>query len=414
MNVFKQDGAGKPRMSDVKSICIIAINYAPEATGCGPYTTDLAERLVRKGHKVSVIAGLPHYPQWRVPLEYQGSSRRLEVINGVTVKRCWIYVPKRMTAVTRIAYELSFLVMAWWMSRKEKPNAVIAVSPALGDMIVGARLATRSQASYGILVQDLMAAATTQSNISGGGKVARIASTIEARYLQRADSVATITQSFLTSMEKLGVAGEKIIISPNYLVKNIERIDKSAARQRMGWNEDLFILTHTGNMGLKQDLGNLIEAIKLVDDSNLRLMLVGDGSQRSELEALAKGESRINFMDLVSEDLYSALLAASDVLLVNEAITVTDMSLPSKLTAYEASGQLILGAVVPGGNTSEALERIGRSHQVVAGDPKALGVYIKKLSDNFNSFKPTDLDFAVRKSDEMADFRVAWAINLKS
>jgi len=399
-------------MSHSKRFCIIAINYAPEVTGCGPYTTDLAERLVNEGHQVTVIAGLTHYPQWRVPLEYRHLSSGSEVLNGVKVKRCWIYVPKRMTAVTRIAYEFSFLVTAWWKSRKEEPDVVIAVSPALGDMIVGARLASRRQAPYGILVQDLMAAATTQSNISGGGKVSRIASAIETRYLQRAESVATITESFAVSVEKLGVATEKIFISPNYSVKEIERMDKNEARQRMGWNEDLFILTHTGNMGLKQDLGNVIEAIKLVDDSSVRLMLVGDGSQRSELEVLARGESRIQFMDLVPEDTYSALLAASDVLLINEAPTVTDMSLPSKLTSYEASGQVILGAVVPGGNTSKALEIVARSHQVTAGDAAALSSYIRKLIYPDAISYVTEAEPELARLDDSRNIRISWATNL--
>jgi len=400
-------------MTNVKHFCIIAINYAPEVTGCGPYTTDLAERLVNAGHNVTVITGLPHYPQWRVPEDYRHSSRRLETHNGVTLNRCWIYVPKRMTAVTRIAYELSFLVSAWWKSRKEKPDVVIAVSPALGDMIVGARLARRTGASYGILIQDLMAAATTQSNISGGSKVAKIASTVESRYLLRADSVATITESFSASVKKLGVGEEKIVISPNYSVKDIERLDRVVARKLMGWDENLFILTHTGNMGLKQDLGNVIEAIKLVDDPTIRLLLVGDGSQRSELQSMAEGESRIAFMDLVSEDLYSVLLAASDVLLINEAPTVTDMSLPSKLTSYEASGRVILGAVVPGGNTSKALLNIAHSQQVAAGDVKALAFRISQLISVPCVSNASQAKSMTLQVEDMRNFRISWAVNLK-
>ena len=363
------------------NICIIAINYAPEVTGCGPYTTDLAERLVGEGHQVSVITGLPHYPQWRVPEEHRNSFHRSETVNGVLIKRCWMYVPRRMTAVTRIAYELSFLLSAWWKSLKEKPDVVIAVSPALGDMIVGARLSRRTGASYGILVQDLMAAATTQSNISGGDRVTKIASTIESRYLRQADSVAVITESFTKSLISQGVLAENIVISPNYSINKVVRMDKSEGRRIMGWDEDLFVLTHTGNMGLKQDLGNVIQAIKLVEDSRVRLMLVGDGSQRSKLEGLAKGESRIKFMDLVPEESYSALLAASDVLLVNESPTISDMSLPSKLTSYEASGRLILGAVVPGGNTSIRLQYTDNTLQVPAGDALTLSSIITMMND---------------------------------
>ena len=360
-------------------ICIIAVNYFPEVTGCGPYTTDLADKLVQAGHEVTVVTALPHYPQWSVPSEYRDKNRRNENINGVNVLRCALYVPAKMSALARIAYEATFLFSAWLRSRRIRPDVVLAISPALGDVVVGSSLARKRKVPFGVLVQDLMTAATTQSNISGGDKVAGLASAIESKYLGRADSVAAITESFSESILGLGVDSARVVVSPNYSVKNIEQIPRSVARQHMGRNEKDFILTHTGNMGLKQDLGNLIEAIRLVKSENVKLLLVGDGSQRSELEAQAGSDPRIEFMDLVDEKDYSALLSASDVLLLNEAPTITDMSLPSKLTSYEASGQRILGAVVPGGNTAKVLDKLSTAQWVVAGNPEALSSAIENL-----------------------------------
>lgn len=395
------------------NICIIAVNYAPEVTGCAPYTADLAEHLAKLGHQIQVITALPHYPQWEIPVEYKAKERRTENINGVEVFRCGILVPKKMSAIARVVFEASFLVTAWWRSRRVKADLVLAVSPALADIVVGAKVAKRLKIPYGVLVQDLMTAATTQSNISGGSKVAGLAAAIESRYLKQATSVAAITESFSDSIRALGVDPKRVTVSANYSVKNIERMPRKQAREQLGWPDDTFVLAHTGNMGLKQDLGNLIDAIKLVDSPNAKLLLVGDGSQRDELVAQAAGTTNVEFMGLVSDADYSALLSASNVLLINEAPTITDMSLPSKLTAYEASGQKILGAVVPGGNTSKALAKMANSIQVPAGDPQQLANAITRLIiENAESNPDLDPDVAQTDNNAMRERRGNWALGL--
>ena len=44
------------------NICIIAPNFAPEFTGCGKYSTDIATVLAKDGHKILILTGNPHYP----------------------------------------------------------------------------------------------------------------------------------------------------------------------------------------------------------------------------------------------------------------------------------------------------------------------------------------------------------------
>ena len=58
-----------PRPLDVAShhnVLIYSIYYYPEQTGIAPYTTALAEHLLTAGWEVTVVAGMPHYPQWQV------------------------------------------------------------------------------------------------------------------------------------------------------------------------------------------------------------------------------------------------------------------------------------------------------------------------------------------------------------
>lgn len=66
------------------------------------------------------------------------------------------------------------------------------------------------------------------------------------------------------------------------------------------------------------------------------------------------------------------VLAAADVLLVNERASAVDMSLPSKLTPYFSAGVPVLAAVPSGGGTAAEVERSGGGLLVAAEDPRVL------------------------------------------
>ena len=52
-------------------VLITSLNYAPEETGIAIYSTRLAEHLAARGYRVTVLAGMPHYPAWRVSLVFR-------------------------------------------------------------------------------------------------------------------------------------------------------------------------------------------------------------------------------------------------------------------------------------------------------------------------------------------------------
>jgi colanic acid biosynthesis glycosyl transferase WcaI len=83
----------------------------------------------------------------------------------------------------------------------------------------------------------------------------------------------------------------------------------------------------------------------------------------------------------VSNDRYSELLGAADLLLVNERPSVSDMALPSKLTSYFAAGRGVLAAVSADGACAHEVAKTGGAALVVPpGEPASLAGAIEKLS----------------------------------
>ena len=91
-------------------VVILSINYWPEVTGIGAFTTYRAEFLARAGHDVEVCTAFPYYPEWKIPTEYAGKLAETEERNGVRIVRSYVYVPGKVTSLKRILHEGSFLV----------------------------------------------------------------------------------------------------------------------------------------------------------------------------------------------------------------------------------------------------------------------------------------------------------------
>jgi glycosyltransferase involved in cell wall biosynthesis len=358
------------------------MSYAPEPTGIGPYTAGLAEMLVRRGAAVDVIAGIPHYPTWRVRAEDRWRLRQRETRNGVAIRRARHYVPRRQSALTRALWEGTFLLNAGLMRLAAAPDVVVAVSPSLSSAAVGARLAARHDVPFAVVVQDLVGQAALQSGVSGGGTVAGATARLEASVLRRADLVAVCSDTFRRQLLDYGVAADRIRLLPNWSHIDRPQGDRAETRRRLGWSDDAFVVLHTGNMGLKQDLDNVIEAARLVGraDPNVLVVLMGDGNQRAHLEAAGADVPNLRFMDPAGDEDYPDTLRAADLLLVNERPTVGEMSLPSKLTSYFSVGRPVLAAVADDGACARELAATGgAAHRVDAGQPQMLAAAMSTL-----------------------------------
>ena len=364
---------------DLANVLVVGINYRPETTGIAPYTTAVAEHLAASGHRTTVLTGFPHYPAWR----HDSGERRIRVVErlrGVRVLRRRHYVPPTQSALRRGAYEGTFLLHGL-MTNPERPDVVLGVVPSLSGGILARLFAARARAPYGLIVQDLMAPAAQQSGIRGGRRVARITAALERWGAARATAVAIVSESFRPYLTGLGVPDERIVSFPNWVHVARPSGDRDATRERLGWPPRTTIVLHAGNMGLKQGLEQVVEAARQADETRAEVLyvLVGDGSQRGELESLAGGIKRIQFLPFQPEGVLPDVLGAADLLLVSERATVVDMSLPSKLTTYFAAGRPIVAAVPEEGSTATEVRRSGAGVVVPVGDPGTLNEAVAHL-----------------------------------
>ena len=365
-------------------VLLVTTNYWPEPTGISVYTTDLAESLKGSAFEVSVLTSLPHYPWWKVPSEFAHLTEGVTQHGSVQVIRVNHVIPRRMNALARIRFEISL----WWNLRRVARSfvgkvfdAVIACIPTVAAGLVGKSIAGKLGIPFGLIVQDLSGAGAKQSGLRGGAIFSKAALAVEGAVLNAADSLVVVSPAMRDAVLGLGVDLATVSQITNYSARNIEVKRKDLARAEFGWPSDEFIVVHTGNMGAKQGLENVVEAAMVLgSDAKVKIYLVGHGNQEAHLRQLCKGLENIAVMDAVAEDRYSTLLAAADLLLVNERRTQMEMSLPSKLTSYLFSERPVIAAVPRGGATWRFLE--GIAELVESGDPKKLAEKIVDLKNN--------------------------------
>ncbi|WP_138999378.1 glycosyltransferase family 4 protein [Rhodococcus zopfii] len=356
-------------------LAVLGINYAPESTGIAPYTTELAAGMAARGHRVQVLTGFPHYPQWR-RIDGGEGLRAEEPIDQVTVRRFRHHVPSRASTLGRVVMETTFGLQLL-TTRWNRPDVVICVTPPLvaaALSVARARLSSK-RPSIGIVVHDLYGHGVVETGTMSGMSASAVRA-VESTVLRTADGVAVIHDGFADILANdLSVDRRRIRTIRNW--NHVARPDPAASarfRAAHGWDPDDVVVMHAGNMGIKQGLDNVVAAAWLADRQRcrVRFVLLGDGNQRARLEAAGAGIVALQFLPPVSEAEFTSALGAADVLLVNELPGITQMAVPSKLTSYFNSGKPVLAATDADGFTAMEIAGSGAGIRVPGDRPDLL------------------------------------------
>ncbi len=379
------DPAFAERSQRRPSVCMFALNYPPEPTGVALYTGALATGLAAAGYQVTAHVAHPHYPEWRIHEGY-GQWSAKDSVDGVTIVRRQHYVPQPPRGVRRLLSEITFGIRLLF-SRWGSPDVIISLSPPLfaTGMALMRRRLTRHRPRVIVWVQDIYSLGLAETG-EGGQRVRQVMRWVESRTLRAADQVVVLHQRFADFVtHELGVDASKVVVMRNWtILEPSEPIDPEAAKASLGWPDNVTLAVHTGNIGAKQGLENVVDAARLADgrDAPVHFILVGEGSERRMLEDYGRGISRLSWIDPLGEEEYQLALRAADVLIVNEKPGVSAMAMPCKLTSYFDAGRPVVAATDLDGITASEISLSQAGVVVSAGDAPALLDAVLTLRDD--------------------------------
>lgn len=351
-------------------ILIYGINYSPELTGIGKYTGEMSAWLAEQGHSVRVVTAPPYYPEWRVPVDYSSKTYSRSVEGTVEVIRCPLFVPSKVTTLSRLAHLVSFSASSavpLLGSFRWRPEVIIQVVPTLFCSIQTLLLAWFTGGKTIVHIQDYEVDAMFGLSMVKGGVIKRIAYWAELKILNSFNYVSTISEGMMKRAVDKGIAARKIIFLPNWSeVARFRDVQPNLKLlTQLGVDPNKKIVLYSGNMGEKQGLDTVIYAAKKMESNrDIHFLMVGDGVAKANLKklALSLSLSNITFQPLVPYDKLPELLAIADCHLVVQKSGLADLVMPSKLTNILAVG----GNVVITSNKTTTLGSLCIKHPGIA------------------------------------------------
>jgi colanic acid biosynthesis glycosyl transferase WcaI len=366
-------------------ILIYSANFAPEPTGIGKYSGEMAVWLAEHGHQVRVVTAPPYYPNWEVEEKYRRPLYRREQWRGIDVWRTPLWVPKSPSGITRLLHLLSFAissfpVMLWQIAWR--PHVVLTVAPAFMCAPAGLLTAWFCHAKRWLHLQDFEVDVAFSMGLLKGRLLQRIMLRMERTLLRRFDMVSTISSRMVERLLCKGVGVEKARYFPNWVdLSRLKPLKNRNYRAELGIPSDAIVVLFSGSLGGKQGLMVIPEAAKLLQSRrDIAFIICGDGVLKPQLEAASAGLANVRFLPLQPAGRVSDLLGMADIHLLPQSPDAADLVLPSKLSGMLASGRPVIATCNPKTEISEIVSKCGLV--VAPEDGAALSRAILTLADD--------------------------------
>jgi glycosyltransferase involved in cell wall biosynthesis len=321
---------------------------------------DICFSLAKQGHDITVLTGLPNYPQGRVPSEYRWFRKRREQINGVKIIRATLFGRGK----SKIRLALNYCSFAFFASikalfLKERYDVVFVYQLSPVTMAIPAILYKwRTGCKIGLYCNDLWPESVQAVGIKRNSLIFRFAYFLSRWIYLKADKIAISSRLFTKYFaEVLKIAGDQIYL-PAYAEGIFNDIKRTDNKKQKGQIDLLF----AGNIGKMQSVETIIKAANMLkEEQNIIFHIVGDGSALSDCIALTKQFGLENTVKFYGQkplaempDFYNMADAFLVTLNANEIVSYT---LPNKVQSYMAAGKPILGAI--DGETRNVIKEAG-------------------------------------------------------
>ncbi len=367
-------------------ILVITPNYNPDLGPSAPLFTMLSESLVRRGHAVTVITAVPHYPSGQVPAEYRGKWFQRSLENDVAVTRVGLPSVKRQSLTQRMLQFMVFQFGATLAEVNQEFDAAIVANPGLQVWLpfTWATFLRRKPVIFS--VHDVYPDVGIRLGIFKTRVQVALVKGLERFCLDRASFVRILSDSFRPGVLNLSVSPARIALIHDWVDTALVRplAHENRFSQQYGLCES-FVVLYAGNIGLSQGLEQvLITAGLLAEHRDIQFVFVGDGTGREALQAEAerKDLKNVQFIAFQPRELLPDVLACADISLVIQKKGMGNASLPSKIFSIMASGRPALISVDAASESWRLVEQAGAGQWVPPEDPYRLAEGILALKSN--------------------------------
>lgn len=356
---------------------------------------DLAWELKKRGHEITVLTGLPNYPQGEYFKGYSDKKNCDELWHDIPVYRCKLR-PRKTGSINLIRNYLSFVKEANKKLKELQDKDfdliyVFEVSP-ITVALPAIKFKKKKDIPIIINIQDLwpenIMAVTVISNPIIIGLINKMVNYI----YQHCDLILAASPSFVSKIRDRVRNKEKVKYWPQYSIVNKTNEEVSIL------NKDCFNIVFTGNIGEAQGIDLAVEAAKVLKDKKICWHFIGEGRSKDKLINLVNKynlEDKVKFYGFHPENEIPKYLKNADAaLLILKPNPVFEMTIPAKLQTYFACGVPVLGCV-----SGEGKRIIEESEAGIVSENISVDALVK-VCNNFLKLNQGDLEKYKKKAYE--------------
>lgn len=346
---------------------------------------DLAVGLVKKGHEVTVLTGIPNYPFGKFYQGYGLFNNLRQNYFGAKIIRVPV-IPRAKGRIVQLvlnylSFTFSSVFVSLFLNRKKFDLVFFSHSPVAEGIpaVLLKKIRKMPLISY---IVDLWPDAISSVGaikspfiLNGLGKIVRF-------IYSHCDQILVSSPGFIERIKAMGIDQSKINYWPQWAEDNYQIIpaDKNSAESKE--MPSGFRIMFAGNIGAAQGFETIIKAAdKLKDFSDIHWVILGDGRMKTWVEKeieLRKIKNTVHVLGRRPVESMPRYFALADALLVNlKSDPVFALTLPAKIQSYMACGRPILACL--DGEGAKIIQKSGAGISCPAGDYESLAETVLKI-----------------------------------
>lgn len=319
---------------------------------------DLCVELQKRGHQVTVLTGVPNYPEGQVFSEYSENPQKFNVLDGVEIVRVPLVV-RGSSSIRLLLNYVSYAVMGSTLGLYKLKNRefdvvfVCQLSPIL-IALPGVLYKRFNNIPIVMWVLDLWPETLKSVGVVKSEKILNIIGKLVSFIYGRCDLIFGQSPAFeknISLYTKINGRFRVLYSWAEDIFSNVETDISSCPLNIPPDRKEYFNIVFTGNIGEAQALDKVLRAFKIaiVKGAKVNFHIIGDGRALKDLQQLVVdlGISKdvIFYGRRPLEDM-PKFFASSGALLVSlKSSDAFKLTIPGKVQSYMASKKAILAVL---------------------------------------------------------------------
>lgn len=349
---------------------------------------DMVRDFREKGHDVTVLTGVPNYPEGEIFDSYRTSPSDFDFYYGAEIVRVPMLSRGKRSIRLILNYASFFLsasTVGAFKLRNRKFDAVFvyAVSPIMAA-IPAVLIGRLKRTPVFVWVLDLWPETLRAVGVVRNPRLLSLVGRLVSWIYNRTDYLLLQSHGFLENVKQYctrDIAQERLVYFPSWAEDDFSS-PAATTGALIDTDPSVFTVVFAGNLGEAQDFPAVLEAAEALRNVvAVRWIIVGDGRMSTWLgeQVQARGLRNVHLLGRHPLESMPGLFAQADALLVTlKTNDVFQKTIPGKVQAYLASGRPLLGMI--NGEAARVIRESGAGYACDSGDAQGLAEITRSLA----------------------------------